>query len=154
MTAVVGRIVAVGLVLLLLMGAWFYYARGPGEASPLDRAVAFVRRTSSQQYLETQTAFLRLEGGHKPSDWLAFYFSGLSTAGWLSEDDPEAKDVPWMVPVMPRGVRLVPHRVDPDAGRQIVIQADDARWMIVVLAYEDPAAPPGRREEWAFPRFP
>jgi hypothetical protein len=149
-----GRLVALGIVLLAALGATSALLVSGGRPSrpPLERAADFVRRTSSQAYLEGQTAFPAIQGPRTPSAWLELYFSPLGTAAWLTEDDEEARYVRG-APVLPRGVALIKGSVAPARGRQLVVQADDARWMIVVLGYEDPGRAPVLRQEWPFPRL-
>jgi hypothetical protein len=60
----------------------------------------------------------------------------------------EAKSIG--MPLIPKGVALVPRRPDATKKKQVVIKADDARNMIIVEGYTDPSAKPVMTTEWKF----
>jgi hypothetical protein len=77
-----------------------------------------------------------------PSNFVSYMFSDLGAAEWpyteeMAQENPsigeEAKAIG--MPLIPKGVALVPRQPDRAQKKQLVIKADDARNMIIVEGY-------------------
>ena len=55
------------------------------------------------------------------------------------------------MPFFPAGVSVVANNPDLDRGRQVVVQGDDERQMLVVEGYLDPKVPAVVVKEWMCP---
>lgn len=85
----------------------------------------------------------------KATIWVNYFFSDMGKAEWpeseeAAERDPgiaeQAKSAG--LPLAPKGGAFSANQPDPSKGRQIVLKADDAHGMIIVEAYDMPAAKP------------
>ena len=93
-----------------------------------------------------------LEGEHKASDWVEYFFSSLSTRNWISEDDELAIYVRGQK--LPSGIVLLPYKKDDTSTRpQLIVKADDARNVIIVEGYDAPADKVVYSDEWVFPEL-
>lgn len=106
-----------------------------------------------------RSAFAATHPNGKPSDWIEFRFSSLGAAerGYSEEDaerDPQVREQARAVgmPLLPRGVTIVAGGVDSEAGRQLVLRADDARGKVIVEGYESPDAKPALTREFNLPQ--
>ncbi len=91
----------------------------------------------------------------KPSDYVSYLFSTMGAAEWppsgayVSPEELEQMRAIGM-PVPPGDVAYVPNRPDAAHGKQIVIQADDARGVVLLEGYLDPTGMPALRQELTF----
>ena len=141
-----------------------------GDAQ-LDKAINFLKRTSSENYIRKyDKIFLSLDGiQYTPSDWINFAFSTLGTRDWVDEGSEEASyKVPGMK-LIPQGVAMFPGKADqtleqrPDYEKrklsgasqtvQLMVIADDAANTLQVKAYRNWQEPPFYETAWAFPQF-
>ena len=116
-----------------------------------EKTAKFVKSHSSEDYLKTvDPVFKMLEGEHKPSDWVEYFFSSLSTRNWISEDDELAKYVRGQK--LPAGIVLLPYEKDDTLSKpQLIVKAEDARNVIIVEGYDVPANKVVFSDEWIFP---
>lgn len=118
-----------------------------------EKTAKFVKSHSTEDYLKTvDPVFKMLEGEHKASDWVEYFFSVLSTRNWISEDDELAKYV--RGPKLPVGIMMLPYEKDDTSTRpQLIVKADDARNLIIVEGYDVPANKVVFSDEWVFPEL-
>jgi hypothetical protein len=131
---------------------------GGGAATPeLERGVAVVQYFSSMRFLG-RSMFASTSDDWKPSELVSYIFSSMGAAEWPPGESSDERDKEQAraarTPMVPANVRLVPLRPDSRHKQQIVIRADDARRMIIVDGYLDPAQKPVLTQEWEMPRPP
>jgi hypothetical protein len=143
---------AAGFLLALPM---LYFDYGESDHPELDQAVRAVRFLSSPNQIK-RSSFWMIQEEKTPGRFVEWMFSPLGSAVWAPPGQSTglppgaAKQVRGAAPQVPRGVRVVPGKPEPDGGRQVVVKADDARGMLVAEAYENPAEAPVFVKEWSF----
>lgn len=141
---------AAGFLLVLPM---LYIDWGTDSDHPqLERAVRAVRYLSAPRQIQ-RSSFLVVYPEGRPSDFVKWMFSPMGTAEWPPAEDSvdpvtleQAKSI--RMPVIPANTRIVPEKPSEEKLRQVVVQADDTRGMLMVEAYEDPGRPPVFTREW------
>ena len=141
----------------MLLAAGVYFSGTVGGNTDLDRAAGVVKHMTRASNLERST-FTALYPDARPTDYVEFMFSTAGTAEWPDgedEADGESKEMhrSARIPLRPAGVDFVPRWPDDDFGQQIVITADNERWVLMVEGYEDPNEAPVTLHEWDFPRL-
>lgn len=123
-----------------------------GELTDWERAAKFVKYHSSENYLNhIDPVFKKMEGGHKASGWLNYFFSPLSTRNWVNEDEEYAAYS--REPVIPRGIVFRNTERDPEVtGKQLVISVDESGW-IIVKGYEKDNDDLVFEDKWKFPEI-
>ncbi len=93
----------------------------------------------------------------KPSEFLQYIFSPMGAAEWppMSGGVEFSLEEEQMMrragqPFIPEGLMFENGQPSPAHGDQIVLQADDARGVIIAEAYADPYQPPIARREFEF----
>jgi len=131
------------LAILLMLAA----CDNIGPPPELKRGVQLIRWMSAPAQL-SKSMYSAIQDG-KASTWVNYFFSDMGAAEWpeseeAAERDPaiaeQAKSAG--LPLAPKGVAFSANAPDPTKGRQIVLKADDARSVIIVEAYDAPAAKP------------
>jgi len=118
----------------------------------LAQAVRFVHYLVSPRF-GNRSAF-QIAVKHKtPSAFVAYLFSTMGSAEWVSTGDPfEDEQLRAAgIPVLPRSVILTRRR-KPSAEKQLIITGDDDASQIIVEAYLGGAEAPVFVERIAFPR--
>jgi hypothetical protein len=139
---------------LLLAGVLAGFGCGSDNVSPkLEQAVDAVRYMTSPRQLSRSAVSVVQEQG-TPSELVAFLFSTMGSAEWpLALDDAEAAAMrSAFIPVLPRSVLVDALRPE-GPWPQLVLQADDARGMLIAVGYEAPGRPPVLSEEWPLPEI-
>jgi len=132
-----------------------FFDYGESGHPELDQAVRGVHFLSAPKQVQ-RSSFWILQGEKLPARFVEWMFSPLGSAEWAPAGDDTglpagaSRQARSAIPSIPRGVRIVPDRPDPAAGRQVVVKADNARGMIVAEAYENPGEPPVFTREWSF----
>ncbi len=148
-----GTVIALGLMVGLVL-ALIQWGKDPKESADLRRGIQVVRYLSSPKMIR-RSSFLSVHPQGQPSDFVNWMFSSLGTAEWppseeMAEQDPifaeQAKAI--RAPLLPRGIRLVAHRPEAGAGRQVVVKANDAQGLIIAQGYESAGAPPVLTRQW------
>ncbi|NIP99515.1 MAG: hypothetical protein GWO19_02815 [Nitrospinaceae bacterium] len=144
---------AVGLGFVLALPMLFVDWRGGDEYPRLEKGVRVVRYMSAARQLK-RSSFLAVYPEGKPSEFVSWMFSDLGAAEWPpSEMEMEelrgegARAIG--LPVIPREVGIF-SRLRKDHSRQIIVQADDARGLILVQGYLSPRDPPVFTRKWPF----
>jgi len=127
----------------------------PPELKQAARVVEFMLRPRNL----SRSAFSVLFPESKPSEFVSFMFSDLGVAEWpdsevMAEHDPMIRDQAKAIgaPLMPKGVAFIPRELAPESGKQIVIKADDARGVVIVVGYAAPNLPPMLVSEFKVPK--
>jgi len=120
----------------------------------LKRAANVVRHMSAPRQIR-QSSFSTLAEKGTPSQFVNWLFSSLGAADWppseASADSMEREQARVIhAPLIPAGVGIVPWKVNPEAGQQVVVKADDERGVIIVEGYLQPDGPPVFKDEWEF----
>ncbi len=136
--------------------AFFIASCGNSAPPELDRAAHVVRYLSAKKQLQRSSFWVLYPDG-RPSEFVNWMFSAFGTAEWPPSEntaDPyeleQARSI--RAPIIPKNVALVPRQSNPDLKKQLVVQSDDAKGIIVVKAYLDPAKPPVLTREWPLTR--
>jgi len=123
-----------------------------GAPAELKRGVQLIRWMTAPAQL-SRSMYSTVQDG-KASTFVSYLFSDMGAAEWpeteeAAERDPMIKEqaAAAALPLSPKGVSFAADAPDPAKGRQIVLKADDARKIIVVEAYDTPAAKPLLVEE-------
>lgn len=146
------------LVSLFFIVFIFLIGCGTSSDAPIElrKAKRVVQQLTSVKHLR-KSGFLSLKD-KKPSTYLSYMFSTMGSAEWPPHEDsasPMEREQMKAIGVilMPKGVKFFPHSVHPDEGMQLVISADDAKWLIIVKGYVDPSKPPVLKAQWNMPKF-
>ena len=123
----------------------------PGSDAPEDikQALAAVKSTTAPHQL-TRSAFYVAFPEGKPSDYVSYVFSTMGSAEMpYAFDEYEAEQMRSIGQVVyPDSVTLVPHQRDPNAARQLVLTADDARGVLIARGYVRGTEEPVLEKEW------
>lgn len=89
--------------------------------------------------------------------WVSYYFSTMGSAEHPPSEEHAAEEEVQMsraarMPLWPKGVAVVHTEPNPTFGRQVVLKWDDARAVVIVEAYVDPAFPPDIVREIKLPK--
>ena len=124
---------------------------GSSDIPPeLEKAAAVIEVTLKAGALEQSSFPVVLPGG-TPRQFVSWYFSDLGAAERPpSEDDPEAAEIPGIK--MPLGVSFSHTAPRTGIGKQIVLKWDDARGVVIVEGYVDPAKQPVFVKEFSLPQ--
>lgn len=142
------------LTTFLLVGC----SEDPNAKAPiaLKKATAFMKQLSSKRRL-SRSSFVAISP-KTPSRFVNFIFSTLGTASWPPHEesaDPmeieQAKSIGEML--VPANVHFSPFKLNNKFKQQLVIMADDEKWLIKVEGYTDPSLPPVLKASWPFPKF-
>lgn len=127
----------------------------PPELKQAARVVEFMLQPRNL----SRSAFSAFFPECKPSEFVSFTFSGMGAAEWpdseaMAEHDPMIRDQAKAIgaPLMPKDVAITPRELDPERGKQIVIKADDARGVVIVVGYAAPNLPPLLVREYKVPK--
>lgn len=123
-------------------------ACGGDELPPdLYRGVAMIKSMTSPMHL-SRSAYSVVQDG-KPSTYVKFMFSSMGVAEWpdseeAAERDPALKEqaAAGHRALVPKGLSFAANAPDPAKSRQIVLKADDAKGVLIIEAYDNPAAKP------------
>ena len=144
------------LILLLFFLPSFLGCEG-AVPSDLDRAAKVIRFMSEENKLE-RTSFPALYPKCLPSEFVKWLFSEKGKAEWpdsLDNDDsnPDVRNKAFKegAPIVPKSVKFFAGKTDPDAGRQLIVKANDASRTIIVEGYGDPQKKPDLKREWDLP---
>lgn len=142
------------LALALLLGLAACSSSAPPE---LQRGVQMFRWMLAPMQLP-RSMYSAIQDG-KASTFVNFVFSDMGAAEWpeseaSAERDPMLKEQAKSagMPLVPKGVAFSAYAPNPAKGRQIVLKADDARGMVIVEAYDNPAGKPLLVEEIPLPK--
>lgn len=160
------RIIGVLAVAIAVVAIW---GVATAEGSSLDRAIALVKRGSTEEYLVRHSLFMSIEGNHDAQHWLGFFFSGMSTSTWTYDNDEyveyhgvTSRDG---MPVCPSNVVFLPC-LDSDTPQSLLETNMKAQWnreveyqvlvsvsgnRIRARGYEGFGAEPVVTEEWSYP---
>ncbi|MFC1550984.1 hypothetical protein ACFL6P_00325 [Candidatus Latescibacterota bacterium] len=129
----------------------------PSESTSLEnaaKAVGWMIRPANLSRSGFTVAF----PDAKPSEYVNYMFSEMGVAEWPPYEDSgeftlqELKSM--RIPYIPAGINIAQLTPDPEFGAQIVIKHDDARSMVIVEGYADPAQPPVMTEEFVLKKVP
>lgn len=131
------------LIFVLMLAAC-----GGHELPPeLHRGVVMIKWMTSPLRL-SRSQYSAVQDG-KPSTYVKFMFSSMGVAEWpdseeAAERDPLLKEqaAAGRLALAPKGVSFAADAPDPAKMRQIVLKADDAKGILIVEAYDSPAAKP------------
>lgn len=123
-------------------------ACGGDELPPdLYRGVAMIKSMTSPMHL-SRSAYSVVQDG-KPSTYVKFMFSSMGVAEWpdseeAAERDPALKEqaAAGHRALVPKGLSFAANAPDPAKSHQIVLKADDAKGILIIEAYDNPAAKP------------
>lgn len=130
----------------------------PNAKAPiaLKKATAFMKQLSSKRRL-SRSSFIAVSP-KTPSRFVSYIFSTLGTADWPPHEDSadpmeveQAKSIGEML--VPANVHFSPFKLNTKYKQQLVIMADDEKWLIKVEGYTDPSLPPVLKASWPFPKF-
>lgn len=124
---------------------------GGSEPADLKQAAVAMKAMSAPRHFGRSMYVAAFPGDTTPSRYVSYLFSEMGSAEWpmaLDEGEREAMRAA-RIPTLPEGVRVVARQVDPTAGRQLVISADDARGVVIARGYEAPGAEPVLEREWS-----
>ena len=137
----------------LITLACFLAACGGAASEPADlkQAAAAIKAMSAPRHLARSMYVAAFPGDTTPSRYVSYLFSQMGAAEWpMAVDEMEREAMAAArIPVLPDGVRVVPQRTDPTAGRQLVIGFDDARGVVTARGYEAPGGEPVLEWEWS-----
>lgn len=141
------------VLLLTILLLFFFTHCSKKPKNEFERATDFVKSQCTEKFFkETDPTFISIEGEHKPSDWLRYFFSVMSTRNWVTEDDEYAEYV--RGPLLPANISLQPNAANPAGSKsQLVIIADDDKNMIFVKGYDSTKTKIVFEDEWAFPNL-
>jgi hypothetical protein len=145
---------ALGILIVL---PFLFMDYGPKEHPELNRAINVVRYMSADRQL-MRTAFRSVYPKSTPEKFVEWMFSPMGAAIWppyegggeFSQEEQKMIQKAGM-PFFPAGVSVVANNPDLDRGRQVVVQGDDERQMLVVEGYLDPKVPAVVVKEWMCP---
>jgi hypothetical protein len=142
------KLFAFGILLLALL---FLTQCSRKPKNEFERARDFVKSQCTEKFFkEKDPTFVSIEGSHKPSDWLKYFFSVMSTRNWITEDDEYAEYT--RGPVLPKSITLQPSFPNPNTNKsQLVIIADDEKNRIFVKGYDSTKSSIVFKDEWDFP---
>ena len=107
----------------------------------------------------SRSSYAALYPDGKPSDFVSFMFSDIGVAEWpeseaTAENDPMIREQARAIraPLIPKNVVLVPRVVNPNLEKQAVVKFDDARSVVIVEGYVNPAGKPVMVREWKLPK--
>jgi hypothetical protein len=160
-----GSKIAVGLsrrvlpwVLLLQLGFSGCQSAGPSAPPDLKAGSAVIQYMSRTRTLSRSTFSAVFPNG-TPRQFVSWLFSDMGAAEWPwteeeAASDPMTKEQAAAIraPLVPKDVDFVHTAPDPSRGKQIVVKWNDAKRVVIVEGYVDPAQPPVLVEEWEFPK--
>jgi len=135
----------------------FFVACGESEPPDLHQAVAVINWQLAE-YNISRSMFAAVLPNGTPRQWVSYYFSTMGAAEHppdeehAMEDERESARVLRM-PLWPKGVAAVHSRPNPSLGKQIVLKWDDAKSIVIVEAYIDPAKEPAFVRELPMPKI-
>lgn len=145
------------LVLPLTIYGTFFFLKDccePEGDPELRIGIQLVRYMSAPWQLK-RSSFLAVYPNGKPSEFVNWMFSPFGTAEWppteamVEMDEMEGMQARSIgAPILPKGVKMSPFKLNPDSGKQVVIKADDVKGMILVEAFLDPNLPPEIQDSW------
>jgi hypothetical protein len=148
-----------GTLGFLLVLPMLYMDWGTDSPYPeLERGVQVVRYLSSPKQMQG-SSFLAVYPKGRPSEFVKWMFSPMGTSEWPPVQNGMEmvgleQAMVQRIPVIPANLHIVEENPHPDKKlHQLVVKADDARGMLVVDAYTDPAQPPVFTREWSL-KFP
>ena len=140
-------------LLVLILIVLFSTQCSKKNKTEFERARDFVKSQCTEKFFkENDPTFVMIEGSHKPSDWLKYFFSVMSTRNWISEDDEYAEYV--RGPILPKNISLQPSIPNQQVkSAQLVIIADDGKNKIFVEGYDSTKSSIVFKDEWDFPNL-
>ncbi len=144
-----------GTVAIALL--WLLMLAGCGESGPPDlRQAADALAGMMKPVNLSRSMFVAAFPDGKASQYVSYLFSTMGSAEWPPSeewaDEVERQQMQAIGQAMwPAGVAAVPRVPEPTLGRQLVIDFDDERNVVIAYAYVDPADDPVFAREWKLP---
>lgn len=137
---------------------WFARCESDNAPADLQQAASLIRWQLRPRNLARSTFPATFPNG-QPSDWIDFQYSSLGTAERTNSEEEAGKDPrireqarAIRMPLLPKGIRIVPWKVDKQGGRQIVLSSDNAGGKVIVEGYTDPTQSPVMKRTYTLPK--
>ncbi len=147
------------LLLSVLAMVMSFTACGSNAPKELQQGVQVINAMTSVGYLSGSAFYAAYPDG-KPSDYVRYTFSDIGAAEWpvaaggMGYDEMEAEQSRSIgMPIIPAGIHYSPNTPNPSIqGMQVVLRGDDAKGVLVIEGYVNPAEKPVIVKEKKLPK--
>ncbi len=155
------RIFSKFFVFLIGVAAFVFLMRAATKPKPeetrLEQAARAVNWMIAPANL-SRSCFTVAFPSAKPSEYVNYMFSDMGVSEWPPFESSGEFTMPEMkamrIPFFPEDIHVAQLEPDPEHGAQIVIRYDDAKGVVIVDGYNDPAQPPIMSEEYTLKKVP
>ncbi len=126
---------------------------GKSEPPELKKAAHIIKYMMASKNL-SRSAFSVAFDNPTPSQFVSYIFSVMGSAEWppsvmeMSPDEAKMSGIP----LMPEGIAYVSREKDMEKGKQIVVNYDDGRGVVIVKGFTDPKEEAVLLREWSLPK--